>query len=89
MEHVTTCTQPCRYCSLWTQRAFTALKRVYLVKRSLYMYNAKNILPYPMWDITNTPPWRHNVLVVSYGMRGQTKKHPLRGQTNPHTKVGD
>ena len=36
--------------------ALTALKRVYFVKRSLYIYSVRNILSYPMWDITNTPP---------------------------------
>ena len=33
--------------------ALTALKCVYLVKMSFYIYNVRNILPYPMWDITN------------------------------------
>ena len=28
--------------------ALTALKRVYLVKRSLYIYSARSLLPYPM-----------------------------------------
>ena len=28
--------------------ALTALKRVYLVKKSLYIYSARNFLPYPM-----------------------------------------
>ena len=81
--HVTTHSQPCRYCPLWTQRALTALKRVYLVKRSLYIYSAKNILPYPMWDITNTPPCRHNVLVVSHGIVGLNKQTPLTEPNKP------
>ena len=49
---VTTHTQPCRYCPLWAQEGPHGLKRVYLVKRSLYIYSTRNILPYPMWDIT-------------------------------------
>ena len=28
--------------------ALTALKRVYLIKRSLYIYSTRNFLPYPM-----------------------------------------
>ena len=37
------------------QRAFSTLKHVYLVERSLYLYSTKKFLPYPMWDVTNTP----------------------------------
>ena len=32
---------------------FTALRRVYKVKKNLYIYNLDNFLPYPMWDIIN------------------------------------
>ena len=77
---VTTRTQPCRYCPLWAQGALTALKRVYLVRRSLYIYSARNLLPYPMWDITNTLSCKHNVLVVSHGITGPNRQ----SQTNPH-----
>ena len=86
---VTTRTQPCRYCSLWAQVALTALKRVYLVKRNLYIYSARNILPYSMWDITNTPHTDTTSSLCPMRLRGQTNKHPLRSQTNPHTEVGD
>ena len=47
---VTTHSQPCRYCPLWTQRGPHDFKRVYLVKRNLYIYSAMNFLPYLMWD---------------------------------------
>ena len=81
---VTTCTQPYRYCPLWAQRVLTALKCVYLVKRSLYIYSARNILPYSMmWDITNTPPYKHNILVVSHGIAGSNKQTPLMGLNKP------
>ena len=33
--------------------ALTALKRIYRVKRSPYLYSAKNFPPHPMWDVTN------------------------------------
>ena len=49
---VTTHTQSCRYCPLWTQKALTALKCVYMIKRSSYLYTAKNFPPYPMWNVT-------------------------------------
>ena len=42
-----TCSEQCKYYPI-----LTSLKRVYLVKRSLYIYSTRNILPYPMWDIT-------------------------------------
>ena len=75
-------TQPCRYYPLRAQGALTALKRVYKVERSPYLYSARKFLPYPMWDVTNTPPCRHNVLVVSHGIAGPNG-------TNPHIRVGD
>ena len=72
-------TQPCRYCPLQSQGAFTALKCVYQVKKSSYLYSTRKFLPYPTWDVTNTPPpppppWRHNVLVVSHGIIGPNKQ---------------
>ena len=63
----------------------TALKRVYLVKRSLYIYSARNFLSYPMWDITNTLPCRHNVLVVSHGIARSNRQTPLTGSNKPPT----
>ena len=42
--------------------ALTALKHVYLVKRSLYIYSDRNILPYPMWDITMLAPPFHAIV---------------------------
>ena len=42
------------------KRTLTTLKRVYLVKRNLYIYSVRNFLSYPIWDITNTSPCRHN-----------------------------
>ena len=43
----------------WPKGALTALKRVYLIKRNLYIYCAKNFLPYPMWDITDLKQISH------------------------------
>ena len=65
------------------KKTLTALKRVYLVKRSLYIYSVRNLLPYPMWDITNTPPCRHNVLVVSHGITGPNRQTPLTEPNKP------
>ena len=58
--------------------AFTALKRVYLVKRNLYIYSVRNLLSYLMWDITNTPFPHVDTTSSLYPMRllGQTDKHP-------------
>ena len=75
------------YCPLQVQGSLTALKRVYKVERSPYLYNARKFLPYPMWDVRNTPPpppppCRHNVLVVSHGIAGPN-------ETDPHIGVGD
>ena len=66
-----------------------ALKHVYLVKMNLYIYSTRNLLPYPMWDITNTPHADTTSSLCHMGLRGQTDKHPLRSQTNPHTGVGE
>ena len=73
--------QPCRYCPLRAQGALTALKRVYKVERSPYLYSARKFLPYPMWDVTDTPPpppphadttsW-----LCPMGLRGQTEQTP-------------
>ena len=68
--------------------ALTALKCVYRVKRSPYLYSVRNFPPYPMWDVTNTLPCKHNVLVVSRGITGlnrqtlpmELNKLPHRGQ---------
>ena len=59
------------------------LKRIYLVKRNLYIYNTRNILPYLMWDITNTPSCRHNVFIVSHGIVGPNKQTPFKGPNKP------
>ena len=56
--------------------ALTALKHVYLVKRSLYIYSVRNFLPYLMWDITNTPHADTMSSLCPMGLRGQTDKHP-------------
>ena len=80
---VMTHSQPYRYCPLWTQRALTTLKVVYLVRRSLYIYSVRNFSPYPMWDVTNTPPCKHNVLVVSHGIAGPNRQTPLTGPNKP------
>ena len=47
---VTIRTQPCKYCSFWARGS--ALKHVYLVKRSLYICITRNFFPYSMWDVT-------------------------------------
>ena len=47
--------------------ALTALKRVYLVKRSLSIYSVRNILPYPMWDITIWA-FTDNIYMVGCGL---------------------
>ena len=63
------------------KEALTALKRVYKVKKTPYLYSAKNFPPYPMWDFTTPPPLpcRHNILVVSYGIVAPNKQTPLWG----------
>ena len=76
-------TQPCRYCPLWAQGDPHGFKTRYLVKMSLYIYSVKNFFPYPMWDITNTPICRHNVLVVSHGIAGSNRQTPLTGPNKP------
>ncbi|RVW42196.1 Cytochrome P450 85A [Vitis vinifera] len=48
--------------------------RIYLVKRRLYIYRASNFLPYPMWDITNTPHADTTSSLCPMGLRGQTDK---------------
>lgn len=68
------------------------LKRVYRIKKSLYIYDSKNFLPYPMWDITNppSPPFPYTdttFLLYPMGLSSQTDKHPLWSQTNLHTRV--
>ena len=65
------------------KKTITALKRVHLVKMSMYIYSAKNFLPYPMWDITNTLPSKYNVLVVSYEIVGSNRQTPLIGPNKP------
>ena len=82
---VMTCIQPCRYCLLWIQRSPYGFKTRHLVKRSLYIYSAKNFLPYSMWDITNTLSCKHNVLVVSHGIAGPNKWTPKQ---TPHRGRG-
>ena len=41
----------------------------------MHVYNTKNFLSYPMWDITITllPLCGHNVLIVSYMIVGPNK----------------
>ena len=71
------------------KEVLTTLKCVYKVKRSSYLYNAMNFSPYPMWDVTNTPYADTMSSLCPIGLRGQTNKHHLRNQTNPHTEVKD
>ena len=66
--------QLCRYCSLRPQRALMAVKRANKVEMSSYLYSAKKFLPYPMWDVTNTP-------MQTMGLQSQMDKHSLQGQT--------
>ena len=75
---VTTHTQPCRYCAFWAQRYPHDFK-IQLYRR------AKNFLPYPMWDIIDTPhpQCRHNVLVVSHGIVGPNRQTPFKGANKP------
>ena len=54
--------------------AFATLKCVYRVTRSAYLCSVRNFPPYPMWDFINTPPYRHNVLVVSHGIVGLNRQ---------------
>ena len=54
------------------------MKRHYK-QEPLHIYSSKNFFPYLMWDITNTPPCRHNVLVVSYGIAGPNRQTPHSG----------
>ena len=55
-----------------------ALKRVYLIKMSLYIYSAKNFLP--MWDITNTSYIDITSSLCLMVLWGQTDKYPHRGR---------
>ena len=73
------------------QGALTALKRVYLVEKSLYLFSARKFLPYSIWDVTNTSSCRHNVLIVSYEIARPNKLTPPTGpnETDPHFGVGD
>ena len=41
-----------------------------------------------MWDVTNTPPCRHNVLVVSHKIAGPNKQTPLVGPNKQTPLVG-
>ena len=58
------------------KEVLTALKHVYLVKKSLYIYSARNFLPYPMWDITsNFSGWLCVTLIIySIKYRGWSKR---------------
>ena len=51
----------------------------------MHVYNTRNFLPYPMWDITITllPLCRHNVLIVSYMIVGSNIQTPLMGPNKP------
>ena len=51
----------------------------------MHVYNARNFLPYPMWDITITllPLCRHNVLVLSYMIVEPNIQTPLMGPNKP------
>ena len=51
-----------------------ALKRVYRVKMSLYIYSIRNFLPYPMWDVINTPHADITSSLCLTGLWGQTNK---------------
>ena len=43
----------------------------------------KVFLLYLMWDITNTSPCRHNVLVVSHWIAGSNRQIPIIGPNKP------
>ena len=62
------------------------LKHIYLVKKDSHLYNVKNFLPHLMWDITNIPPCKYNVLIVSHGIV-KSNRQTLLIESNPHTKV--
>ena len=80
----------CKYCPLWFKRVFMVLKRIYIIKRSLYLYNIKNFILYPTWNITNTPSYKYNGLIVSHGIVGSKRQTPpSRDQINSHTKGED
>ena len=61
--------------------SFTAIKCVYMVKRD--SYNVVNFHPYSMWDITNTPSYKHNVIVVSHGIEKQNRQTPFMRLNKP------
>ena len=48
-----------------------------MVKKSPYLYNTRNFLPYLMWDITVTP----YVLIVPYEIVEPNRQTPLAKQT--------
>ena len=71
------------------KRALTTLKSIFKVKKSSYLYKIRNFLLYPMWDITNTPPCRHNIPVVSHRITGPNRKTPfMRPNKPPHRSHG-
>lgn len=54
----------------------TTLKCIYKVKKSFYIYSTRNFLSYLIWDIINTPPCRHNIILVSHGIARPNRKTP-------------
>ena len=63
--------------------ALTTLKCVYRVTRSPYLFSTRNFPPYLMGDVTNTPPCRHNVLVMSHRIAEPNRQTPLMGLNKP------
>ena len=50
------------------------LKRIYKVKKNLYIYSAKKFIPYPMWDMTKV----FNVIYVKTSFNHKTRFKTMR-----------
>ena len=61
-------------------------KRTISIQLGVGCYNQK-LPPYPMWDVTNKSPWKHNILVVSHRITGSNRQtSPTRqNKQTPHT----
>ena len=77
-----------RYYILWTQETFTTLKHVYLVKKKNY-YIVLEKFSNSIWNIANTLSYRHNVLIVFYGIVKLNKQiHLTRSNKSVHRGSG-
>ena len=81
--YVTTRSQSCRYCPLWTQGGPHGFKtRLLGEEEPLHIQHQEHS---PLSDVGHHkhPPCRHNVLIVSHGIAGSNRKTPLIGPNKP------